>query len=341
MKKITKLFVVILSAASLSFSAFAGELSVTGGATATIKQGGNNTGKGLGVSNELDFTATGELDNGYAWKWQTQLDNAAMDNDDTRLEVTTPYGKVGMYISENDISTKLKYGVGAMGTGSDYAGPATVQWGATMNSYNNIGYVTPADLLPLATKISFAFAPRLQNAAGSSAKANGAVVTDPGPGEQMAAVAINMTPIDGLSIGGDVHDTSGGDGNSATESAGIYAKYAVGPYTAGYAQTRYQPQQDLRSNWYETHMVGIQMAVNDALSVSYNREMSALHTNKVNNLSAATAVSDEINMDINHYQVAYVIGGATLGIARADANDSDYLAGNKQSSTTLSMSMAF
>ena len=50
MKKINKLFVVILSAPSLSFSASAGELSVTGVATATIKQGGDIPGKGLGVS---------------------------------------------------------------------------------------------------------------------------------------------------------------------------------------------------------------------------------------------------------------------------------------------------
>ena len=141
MNKITKIFLVILSTVSFTLSQVsAGELAVTGGATATYKIGGadGSAGKGLGVSNELDFTASGELDNGFTWKWQTQLDDAGTVNDDTRLEVGTPYGKVGFYISENDISSKLKYGIGAMGPGSDYGSPTTVQWGPTMNAYNNI-----------------------------------------------------------------------------------------------------------------------------------------------------------------------------------------------------------
>jgi len=89
MKTITKLFLVILSASSLILStANAGELAVSGGATATYKTGGADmsTGKGIGVSNELNFDASGELDNGFTWKWQTQLDDAGTVNDDTRLD---------------------------------------------------------------------------------------------------------------------------------------------------------------------------------------------------------------------------------------------------------------
>ena len=53
-------------------TANAGELTVTGSAKATYNhQGGgsaaNNSGKNLGISNELMFTASGELDNGYTW----------------------------------------------------------------------------------------------------------------------------------------------------------------------------------------------------------------------------------------------------------------------------------
>ena len=94
-------------------------------------------GKGIGVSNELDFNASGEIDGGYTWKWQTQLDGASAVNDDTRLEISGSTGTVGFYISENDISSKLGYGIGAMGVGSDFTGPTTVEWGTTMNNYKN------------------------------------------------------------------------------------------------------------------------------------------------------------------------------------------------------------
>ena len=59
MKKISKLLVGILFSALVVAPSYAGELTVTGGATATYAIGGDNpgAGKSLGISNELDFSA--------------------------------------------------------------------------------------------------------------------------------------------------------------------------------------------------------------------------------------------------------------------------------------------
>ena len=76
---------------------------------------------GLGVSNELTFGAAGELDNGFTWKYAMELDNAAMNNDDTALVLGTPYGNVGVFISEGGLSSKYAYGAGALAAGSDYS----------------------------------------------------------------------------------------------------------------------------------------------------------------------------------------------------------------------------
>jgi hypothetical protein len=56
----------MLTSISLFGSANAGELAVSGTAKATynILTGNVNQGKSLGVTNELNFTASGELDNG-------------------------------------------------------------------------------------------------------------------------------------------------------------------------------------------------------------------------------------------------------------------------------------
>jgi len=346
MKTITKLFLVILSASSLILStANAGELAVSGGATATYKTGGANmaTGKSLGVSNELDFTATGELDNGYTWTWQTQLDDAGTVNDDTKLEVGTPYGKVGIYISENDISSKLKYGIGAMGPGSDYGSPTTIQWGTTMNSYNNIGISTPSGLLPFGGSVDFAYAPNLSATQGASAKADG-TTENKAAGDDMMQLRIMASPIDGLSVGGDyaTHGQAPTTARYMASSGSLFAKYTTGPISVGIARNEYEPTQTFAATTtvkYDTDMFGVQFAVNDALSVSYSEERSEKFTKKAS--SNAFVPTANQKMKVQHYQAAYVIGGATVGLAIADAENSDYTLRSNEKTTILSLAMAF
>ena len=102
MKNIIKTLIVMLSSVSLFASANAGELSVSGTAKATYNiLTGTALGKGLGITNELNFTAAGELDNGYTWSYSMQLDPAdtanggAATNDDTQLTMTKQmFGKL-------------------------------------------------------------------------------------------------------------------------------------------------------------------------------------------------------------------------------------------------------
>ena len=349
MKKITKISLVILSAFSLMIStAFAGELTVTGGVTGTIKMGGadSSTGKGIGVSNELDFTAKGELDNGYTWNWQTQLDDAGTVNDDTRLEVATPNGTVAMYVSEGDTKSVLGYGIGAMGVGSDYAGPMTVVWGYGMNSYNNVQYHTPSGMLPMDTMVKLAYSPNLSNAAGASAKADGAHETN-AVGDSAQAIKITSSPIDGLSVGADYMTHGDGPvGTAYDQSSGAASiKYTTGPVSVGLARSGVQPLK-LKSTTtagltYETDFYGIQFAVNDALSVSYSEEKSTKRSSKIIAAGGGITNSVEVEAEISHYQAAYTIGGATLGVAIADADNSDYVVGKNEKTTVFSVAMAF
>ena len=82
-------------------------------------------------------------------------------------------------------------------------------------------------------------------------------------------------------------------------------------------------------------------AVNDALTVSYSEEKFTKHT--ASSLSAAgvrTAASN-LDMDAEHIQAAYVIGGATLGVAIADTKNDDFTTGQKAKKTTFSLAIAF
>ena len=169
MRKISKLLVGILFSALVMAPSYAGEMTVTGGATATYSIGGDSSGSGktLGISNELDFTASGELDNGYTWKYQVQLDGATTANDDTRLEIGTDMGTVGFYISEGGMRKSL-HGVGALGSGFDYHSPASgtsgaFQTGYNVDGYSNIQYHSPADMLPFGLKIGLGYVPDMKS----------------------------------------------------------------------------------------------------------------------------------------------------------------------------------
>ena len=87
MNNISKLLVVIISSLLVSLKAFAGELSVTGSAKASysISGGGvgNKTCKAIGITNELKFAASGELDNGFTWSYFMELDGNDGANHET------------------------------------------------------------------------------------------------------------------------------------------------------------------------------------------------------------------------------------------------------------------
>lgn len=352
MNKITKILLVLISAASLSLSAIAGELTVTGGVTATMVQGNDTAvgGKGLGVSNEIDFTANGELDNGYTWKWQAQMDGATNLNDDTRLELTTPFGLAGMYISEGDLSSKLGYGIGAMGPGSDYhsthsSSTGKLIWGTNIGSYNNVQAHTPAGFLPYDAQVKVGYAPNLEDSAGASAKAAGGHETLD-VGSDFTQVKVTATPIDGLNVGADYAKGSSPKSNVTEqhESAGAFVKYTVGALSVGVAKTGYQPIQlntDGATNAYEAEMYGVQFAVNDQLSISAVQErFTSTKADAIASTGIRTIVED-INMKSNHIQAAYVVGGATLGVARVSTDNDDFVTNREAHKTTFSVGLAF
>ena len=109
MKNISKLLVGILFSALVISPSYAGELTVTGGATATYATNGDSDadGKNIGISNEIDFSASGELDNGITWNYQVQLDGTSAANDDTKLVLGTDFGTVGFFVTEGGLSSEL------------------------------------------------------------------------------------------------------------------------------------------------------------------------------------------------------------------------------------------
>ena len=352
MKNISKLLVGILFSALVMAPSYAGEMTVTGGATATYSIGGDDSGSGksLGISNELDFTASGELDNGYTWKYQVQLDGSSTANDDTRLEIGTDMGTIGFYVSEGGMRKSL-HGVGALGSGFDYHSPASgtsgaFQTGYNVDGYSNIQYHSPADMLPFGIKIGLGYVPDMNDTTLLSAKETNSNPASHNKGRNLTQGNFTMSPIDGLTLQGDIAQTSNETGVAISVEEGISAnlggKYTMGPVTVGYVEGGYQPAVAAGElTYYENTYMGIQFDVNDSISVSYNVDESDKNVRaKVANGSSA-GTKTTTSMEQKSIQLAYTTGGATIGIAQADVDNSDYTAGKEESQTIVSLAVAF
>ena len=88
MNTLKKIAFSILASAFVFANANAGELSVTGSAKATysiVSVDGSptdqDTGKGIGIANEFTLGASGELDNGWTWSMNQDIDGATVQDD--------------------------------------------------------------------------------------------------------------------------------------------------------------------------------------------------------------------------------------------------------------------
>ena len=351
----------MLSSVSLFTSANAGELSVSGTAKATynILSGTTNVGKGLGITNELNFTASGELDNGYTWSYSMELDPNAVsagttagaqsgaENDDTKLTLTTPYGTVGVFISEGGLDVEDAASQSVYGRPTDIGDPSSTTDNYTIDAYNNVQYHTPADLLPFGISAKIAYAPDLSDVApGASGNNSGAVSTQSTTfvGENATEYQVKASPIDGLTIGASYfeRDQQGGavKRDQDAESGAYYLTYASGPVSIGYSQAyraemlannAYQTGTDV--DYYDQTNYSIAFAASDDLSVSYERE-----TSEANYIGSGTAA---VEQESSAVQVAYTMGGMTIALSHASHDNNGYSTTNNQDQSLLAVTMAF
>ena len=347
----------MFSSISLFASANAGELSVSGTAKATynIQSGKTNADSGLGITNELNFTASGELDNGYTWSYSMELDpnavaadNAGAQNDDTQMTLTTPMGTVGVFVSEGGLDVEDAASQSVYARPTDAGDPSATSDNFTIDAYNNIQYHTPADLLPFGVSAKIAYATDLGGAAAASGNAGGTVQTntDTTAGTNATEIQVKAAPIDGLSIGASYFEFGGQSGEQKNdqnaESGAYYATYSAGPVSIGYSKAH--KAMHLIDNHdgagtgttgavedYDQTNYSIAFAANDDLSVSYERETS--EANKLDDTS--------VEQESSAVQVAYTMGGMTLAVSHASHDNNGYVDGANTDQTLFAVSMAF
>ena len=362
MKNILKTLTVLVSASLISVVAKAGELSVTGSAKASyLISGGNSTGKGIGISNELMFSASGELDNGFTWKYHTELDMAdggAASNDDTAIVIGMgDLGTIGIYDAEGGMSTELGWGIGAMGVGADYANTMTnIGRGYDVSADPHVSYTTAAGMLPFGIQAAIGYAPNTADGQSNSYKAGGAQADSDVDGSNATQYKVTASPLDGLKVGADYYEVGNEASNVSQSKNGgnYYVQYAMGNFKVGYTKGFAEPAKNtnkyrtnvadtataLNGARYESDGIGIEFAVNDQLSVSFTEE-DFDRTNKTMATTASTNTATTVTSSQTTIMAAYNIGGATLGLSLIDTDNSDYTANRDETKSIISLALAF
>ena len=350
MNKISKIGLSALCGSLASVSAYAGALSVSGGATATyVKNEGTNTGNPIGLSSGMTFTGTGELDNGTTFTLTlTHADQDAYSAGS--IVINTPSfgqfrigggdGASGIDSHDDKMPTAWEE---TDGTGLTIGHDKISGVGASMN----IGYKTP---VILGTTIQVAYAPRNNgqqandkaSAGTTSAKMQGYdALIDINTGDLMDFGSANLFAGYSLSERGAAAKAAGTnrDEQSDHEEAVGGVIFSVGPLQVGaQASVEWLGNEQTATNvaGYRNVGYGISFNVNDDLSVSYGVNESK--KGFVSGDAGGTVISEADSI-----QLAYTMGGASVKVARSSVTNQNYTTGTTgdRDGMTFALSLAF
>ena len=344
MDKFKKIGLTALAGSLVAVSAHAGELSVTGGANATLTWGSADaasdaTGKSLGTDKDVAFTGSGELDNGTTFTVFTATTDDQGDLTSGGLTIATPsFGSFLMGHHSGAAHYKYDEEVPqAYEQISDTTALVTTNKVGDFMDNNHVTYTTPTfDLggASITLDVGYAFdANDIETSDGGVAHKKGMTY---GTGQE-AGITITY---DALKVGvyGAERENTGSPaaGSDAVrdEFNGVwYAKYNFGPVSIGYSESYVDSgvaqtavvatdsPKTLRTSAgiFEGNQIGIAFNVNDNLSISYTESEETYDAQD----DASTAISD-VDMEVDAIQIAYSMGGMSIKAYQMDVTNPNF-----------------
>ena len=295
---IKKIGLTALAGSLVATSAFAGAMSVTGGASINVEHingGAADTGKAWSMGNQLTFSGSGELDNGLNVSLSFVLDQGDNEADKAAGAAESPFDSHSVTISSDALGS-LKFS----GEGGSSATSAldTTAAGDIWDAYDIATTVHPTGIGGGSNSMMYTL-PALMDGLSVNASFNPSGTST----ESAMGYSATYTGVDGLSV-----SYGSGDGTTANTSADVMkASYAYGPVTVAYSNYEYDA--DGTSSDDDTTSYKVSYTVSDEISVSYGSETverAALQDVETSRISASytaggmtiSATMDEIeNMD--------------------------------------------
>ena len=309
MNNLKKIGLTALGTAMVATSANAAELSVSGGTS--IFFGGednSNGGNGWSMTDQIDFNASGEMDNGMTLSLYLQLDTSAANWDDRKVTIGTDmgtltfsgHGSSGPVGAWDDLTPSANEESWGTSIGGAVDGPTNAA------SYDN-GFIYDYTISDgLALKAAY----------------------DPSKGTDLQSsteIGVQYTGMEGLTV-----SAAMGENNEAADQIDLTVfnlKYAMGPITVGFQSNESDSGAANADEDFSAY--GISYAVSDDVSISYG--VSSLDYE-------STSLEDQ---DSSAVSVSFTAGGVAMSASHQTTDNVAGAATADNSSYEINFSFAF
>ena len=323
---IKKVGLTALAGSLVATSAFAGSLSLSGGAKLSYVANDGNQAKGdtagrFAMDQEISASGSGELENGFVVTLSHGMSGEETAKSDTS-SLTLDMGDMGtLSYSDADQHGGLAGLEDFMPMAYEQAndGIATHNF-AKMASGQGFGY----DVTAGGVDISIGFSDSLAAAAD---RTDGEQDTTGGSGQSSStSIALSMDVMDGLTVKAGVGSEGQGDGKELDHTT-LGFTYTYGPAKVGY-QINDEDDSAAGGTDLETEIFGISFMVNDNFSISYAEH----NTDK-------QAVS--VDQEIESVQASYSMGGVSINLKDSEGKGLENTAGQTSETTEVLVVFAF
>jgi len=343
--KITKILVALSFLFAVA-TANAGELTVTGSMEATYNsQGGNTTGNPLGTDRELKFSGSTELDNGVTVTVMQDTTDA-LGYGDNLITFGNVMGMVDIYVGAD----------GSPVDAIDDVTPSAYEeaWGSGAGTINDIGDLAGEmgiglkTTLPYLGAVNFKYVPKADATENADNANSGTAANSVGSGESIS-IKTNLgdlpaigSALDGLVLttGYETIEIAADANTSDSHDATVAVNYSIGQFALGVQKKLHNEGETSTAAdeiFYKDMVYGVSYAVNDALSISYNRYDSYRH----NNALGTNSGNEDSEQSITAFNVGYTVGGMTIGFQEASTDNAGWVKDAEDDSRTLGISVAF
>ena len=326
-----KIGLTALAGSLVATSAFAGALSLSGGAKLShTSKGGNiaaaNVAGAFAMDQEISATGSAELDNGFIVSLTHGLATGGSGSDSSTL--TLDMGDLGKLTYDDtdghaglaglEDKMPLAYEQANDGLGTT-ATPAVM---AKMASGQGFGYSTTVGGIGLSIGVS-------DGLGASTNRSDGSQDTTVASTNSSSSIAVSYDLADiGLSVFGGIGKEGQSDGKELDHST-VGVTYAYGPVKVGY-QINDEDDSDASSTDtdLETVIYSVAFMVNDNFSLSYGEH---------NSDQAGSAVDQEIES----FQASYSMGGITINLKDSEVTGLSNTANQNHDTTEILVTFAF
>ena len=300
---IKKIGLTALAGSLVATSAFAGSMSVSGGASLNVEHtngGAADTGKTFSMGNQLTFTGSGELDNGLNVSLSfviDQGDDATSSYAAKSSNAGTPFDSHSVTISSDSLGSFTFHGEGGdSATGANDKSAAGNIW----DNFDDAGAITPTAVGGGDNSMNYTL-PALMDGVSIFASYN----PTGSAADSAVGMGLTFTGVEGLSV-----TYATGDGSTVgggTDQTVMSASYAMGPITVAVSDHAYDTAGTSADN--EMRGYKISYTVSDELSVTYGQETIEEGTSQDVEASAISA--------------SYTAGGMTITVAMNEIENID------------------